>query len=358
MEVEPVQADTPQTPTENAGNENAPISSTPYSDLVRCNGPRVRREIRDLSAAEWQAFANAVIALKSRPSRVNPNVNQYEDLARIHSEFVTEAHGGSFFLPWHRLFVLLFENLLREVDPAVSVPYWNWAIDGENPAMSTVWGRAGGSVREADGSPACIPNGPFANLQTSHTTPHCVRRGFVSGQSESTNRFDNWLTVQGLFSRDIMYSDFVAALEATHGAPHVGIGGDMGVLGTAPNDPMFFIHHAFVDYIYRRWQDNGTGPPTRFGGTNPGSSGAVSLNSVIQAFQRRVRGAQNLNCVTYAEASGQFVLSSGDQSISTDVADLPEEFVEENNLDKERLARGHAILQESLDMVLNGTISR
>lgn len=305
-----------------------------------------------MSDGEWNAFADAVNALKNRPSRFNPDVNQYEDLARIHTQFVVEAHGGSFFLPWHRMFILLFENLLREINPSVSVPYWNWAMDAEDPAVSRIWDRAGGSVRNGFGQADCIPFGPFANMQTSHTTPHCVQRGFVSYESGSMMQLDNWFTIQALIGRDIPFARFAAALESTHGSPHVGIGGDMAVLGTAPNDPMFFLHHGFVDYIYDRWQHNGNGIPGRFGGTNPGVQGNVRRDSVMRAFMKSVRHAQKLDCVNYEEFSGSFGVNSGTTDLS--VKKLPDSFIEKNHLNKTRIDEGTATLEESVQLALQG----
>jgi hypothetical protein len=39
-----------------------------------------------------------------------------------------------------------------------------------------------------------------------------------------------------------------------HNAVHQFIGGSMSGFGS-PNDPAFFLHHAFVDYIYMTWQN-------------------------------------------------------------------------------------------------------
>ena len=37
----------------------------------------------------------------------------------------------AFFLPWHRWFILAFENLLRKVDCKVTVPYWDWSAEAQ-----------------------------------------------------------------------------------------------------------------------------------------------------------------------------------------------------------------------------------
>ena len=42
------------------------------------------------------------------------------------AEGVNGAHGGPAFLPWHREYLLRFENELREIDSQVAIPYWDW----------------------------------------------------------------------------------------------------------------------------------------------------------------------------------------------------------------------------------------
>jgi len=36
---------------------------------------------------------------------------------------------GPGFLPWHRVYLRLFEEQLRSVDPEVTLPYWDWTVD-------------------------------------------------------------------------------------------------------------------------------------------------------------------------------------------------------------------------------------
>ncbi|EMS49290.1 Polyphenol oxidase A1, chloroplastic [Triticum urartu] len=40
---------------------------------------------------------------------------------------------------------------------------------------------------------------------------------------------------------------------AAHTAVHIWVGGDMGVLGTAGRDPVFYSHHANVDRLWHLW---------------------------------------------------------------------------------------------------------
>ena len=43
-------------------------------------------------------------------------------------------------------------------------------------------------------------------------------------------------------------------LELAHGGPHVWVGGQMAGLNTAAHDPVFFLHHSFIDYLWERFR--------------------------------------------------------------------------------------------------------
>src|SRR6185312_3135110 len=44
--------------------------------------------------------------------------------ARIHANLC--QHGWEEFLTWHRIYLYEFEQRLQDVDPAVTLPYWDW----------------------------------------------------------------------------------------------------------------------------------------------------------------------------------------------------------------------------------------
>jgi tyrosinase len=41
-----------------------------------------------------------------------------------------------------------------------------------------------------------------------------------------------------------------------HAYGHNGIGGIMGDVYASPGDPVFWLHHLFIDHNYRIWQNN------------------------------------------------------------------------------------------------------
>lgn len=44
------------------------------------------------------------------------------------------------------------------------------------------------------------------------------------------------------------------ALEYAQGGVQVFVGGDMLDIATAANDPVFYLHHAFVDFLWEQWR--------------------------------------------------------------------------------------------------------
>lgn len=57
----------------------------------------------------------------------------------------------------------------------------------------------------------------------------------------------------GLYRRT-RFEHFQSWIEAVHAQLHVAIGGDMAILPFATADPVFLLHHAFVDYLFLIWQ--------------------------------------------------------------------------------------------------------
>lgn len=71
-------------------------------------------------------------------------------------------HQAVFFLPWHRWFVLQYENLLREIDCRITVPYWASAEEANDALASDTWNSGDhGLGGNGSGSSNCVQDGPF-----------------------------------------------------------------------------------------------------------------------------------------------------------------------------------------------------
>ena len=52
------------------------------------------------------------------------------------------------------------------------------------------------------------------------------------------------------------YGLFDGTLEGfPHAAPHVCVKYNMASFSYSPDDPIFFLHHTFIDYLWALWQD-------------------------------------------------------------------------------------------------------
>ncbi|KAK7114309.1 hypothetical protein V1264_000387 [Littorina saxatilis] len=209
----------------------------------------LRKEYRMLTDEERFRFHGAVNALKA-DTTVEPN--KYDALALFHTGVATfVAHGGPGFPGWHRIYLLLFEAALQEMDPTVCVPYWDSSMDTalEHPDQSYIWSNDFFGSWEGE-----VVAGPFANWQTPEGMGlrRSVGRDGQLFTRESIEAIMSRNTYEEILMPD---QDPQYSLEFHHGGTHVFVGGDMERLDTAAFDVIFFLHHAFVDYIWEMFRD-------------------------------------------------------------------------------------------------------
>lgn len=275
-------------------------------DLYNCNGVRNRRDIRDLSPTEvqeWQSIISNLIVERDSST----DTSFWDTLVQVHIAFTTEAHRGSYFLPWHRLFLLVLENAIRGRGfPNFALPYWDWSVDADDAALSELWSPfyiGGATQNTATNGPLPIPNGPFAGTTARFPTFHTVLRNFSSGVPGGMRELVGEPIID-LIVNLTTFASFAINTELAHDIVHVGIGGDMGVVNSAPNDPVFYLHHAFVDSIYSRRQ--AIYGVNDFGGVHnfPGNPQPANPNFEFQTFGRTASEGFDTPCVNYLPYSG------------------------------------------------------
>ena len=115
------------------------------------------------------------------------------------------------------------------------LPYWDWTSDADLPGL---W-----SPSEIE---APIKEG--VNSQ-------CPPLRFVSRGSNIEIKKDQLkrMTREAFIETD--YSRFVNAIADPHDDVHISVGCDMGSVETAAYDPIFYLHHSYVDYQWAFWQE-------------------------------------------------------------------------------------------------------
>ena len=178
---------------------------------------RCRKNYRDLTLIERDRFVQALYHVKATGI-----VDQYASEHELH--FSHGIHTSSHFLPWHRDFVRRFEDALRTYHPAVTVPYWNSVVD--TSPSDPLWDNAflgqfdaAWSLDRALGS-ATLP------------TPAQMSTALLRNT----------------------YDAFWPDLESNvHNAPHRWVGGKMS-RRDSPADPVFYLHHCWIDLLWAQWQ--------------------------------------------------------------------------------------------------------
>ncbi|MFF4369315.1 tyrosinase family protein [Streptomyces sp. NPDC001594] len=252
----------------------------------------IRKNQAALNADEKRAFVRAVLEVK--------RTGTYDRLVTTHNNFVMNdtdttdrvAHRSPSFLPWHRRFLLEFEAALRQAEPSVTLPYWDWTAD-RTPA-SSLWGPdfLGGTGRARDGQ---VTDGPFS---------------FAGGRFPINVRVDGRGYLRRTLGAEVAALptraevDSVLAMPVYDTAPwnsasngfrnhmegwrgvnlhnrvHVWVGGQM-TSGASPNDPVFWLHHAFIDKLWAEWQALHPGSPYL---PTAGTANVVDLHDTMRPW--------------------------------------------------------------------------
>ncbi|KAJ1822885.1 hypothetical protein LPJ75_000188 [Coemansia sp. RSA 2598] len=234
----------------------------------KCTEMRVRRSAHSLTPSEWQRIRAVVDRLHSQ--------GHFDRFASSHQNVFNDVHGKSAFFPFHRRFVLEFENLGRRIDPQFTIPYWDTTRDYRDPASSPVLrnGTLGGNGRGADG---CVVDGIQANWSLGFPSRHCMQRRYSSG-----DRMKPWVSpevISSYIQSDRRLTTFREHIEfGIHGATHLGLGGDAATK-YAPNDFFFHMHHANIDRLWWQWQNANQGAMFDYNG--PGPRGEATLDDPI-----------------------------------------------------------------------------
>ena len=208
-----------------------------------------RKDQAALSDPEREHFIDAVDSLNLVDQT---GVSAYGRLVAIHADMRHHMHdmgdgspmsalGQQRFLPWHRVYLYQFEQLLRTVHPDVSIPYWDWS----NPNEQTVPGWLASVLPTVN-----IPN-PGPGLVRVTRFPGTRGYDLAAVVAGRVNGAPALADVQ----RAADYTTFVSGLESIHDLVHVWFGkrGTMYALNRAPADPIFWMHHANIDRLWWEW---------------------------------------------------------------------------------------------------------
>ena len=155
-------------------------------------------------------------------------------------------HGSEIFLPWHRVYLHVFERMLQGAigEPTLAIPYWDWTHQRELPAVFSE--PIGGSVT----------NNPLFEASRNYGRNSPGEQRIVFRDNEVSVEFLTEPTLDDRLDEtpagiEVGFSPFLEG--GPHGNVHVGVGGQMGGIERAARDPVFWTHHCNVDRLWESW---------------------------------------------------------------------------------------------------------
>ena len=232
-----------------------------------------RKNIYNLTPAEIDALRAGVAAMKARPA-TDPTSWVYQ--AKMHAvDSGTAAalqdqcqHRQFFFMSWHRMFTYYFERILRKAsgNSSFTLPYWNYTdVAGQGVLPEPFRTPASSTNALYNSTRSAVYNGgvalPAADVSYSNAF---ALFNFTTPTSGSPSFGGRTVAAPAHFPS----SGGSGRLEQSpHNNVHNDIGGEMAT-GESPRDPIFWLHHANIDRLWKKWIALGGGRTNPTGDTN------------------------------------------------------------------------------------------
>lgn len=274
------------------------LASLEGQEMLRIFAGAVRtmrgRSERSATSWRWQWYTHFVSGATTKSAEISRIFGSTESAQRtlaLDMWNTCQSHAGqnaNHFLPWHRLFVLYLEQIIREISGRAdfALPYWNYtSYDSAKRGIVPTQFRTSSDSRfsplyRSDRTSLANSGQPIHRGQPGDamdiTTPMAKRNYSTVGD------------VQG-FCRSID--------SGIHGRIHVLVGTsrNMGSVSYAAQDPLFWVHHVNIDRLWASWNRNGRPNPT---------SGSWLNRSFVFADRRGVRVSARLGDCFDTEALG------------------------------------------------------
>ncbi|PVH91111.1 Di-copper centre-containing protein [Periconia macrospinosa] len=227
-------------------------------ERAACTSPIQRKAWHTLTREEKKSYIDAEKCLMSLPAKLGlagPRT-RFDEFQKIHVLHAPLIHGVGAFLPYHRYYVQAHETALRtECSYAGAQPYWDEPRDAGNFSKSILLDPETGFGGDGVGPNNCIADGPFKDYMNSvgpgeSITDHCIDRQINDCWSEGA--------AQKNVDACMKITTFESAWNCLEGMPHRsghrGINGQMMDVFSSPGDPLFYMHHAYLDKLWWQWQ--------------------------------------------------------------------------------------------------------
>ena len=190
-----------------------------------------------------------------------------------------QSHAGqntNHFLPWHRMFVFFFEQIVREVSGRAdfTLPYWDYtSADPLKRGIVPLQFR--------------LPNDPVFKVLYRADRTSLANTGQRIDKNQPNDQMDIAATMAtAAYSTVGTVTGFCRSVDSNiHGRIHVLVGNakNMGAVPYAARDPLFWVHHSNIDRLWASWNKN-------FGGVNPTATWGNTSFVFADRLGQRVTG--------------------------------------------------------------------
>jgi tyrosinase len=241
-----------------------------------CSKFHVRKNIKCLTELERKKFIAVFQKLYDN--------GFIDEITKIHSTNWPAVHKFTDAVIWHRWIMTELEKKMREIDPTVTLPYWQFPDSFAAPEKDIIFEWFGHAGNESNDY--CVSDGAFANQKVNYPKIHCIRRQWnpngticnweppeyynsVMQLQTLPNLLAPWIEIFKKYIKDPKVADFMNTLQTSrqtilpyslfallfgvngHFQTHLCIGGYAGDLSVtiATNDVIFWLFHQYLDYI-------------------------------------------------------------------------------------------------------------
>ncbi|RMZ81889.1 hypothetical protein DV738_g2050, partial [Chaetothyriales sp. CBS 135597] len=297
------------------------------------NKIRTRVDYSSLTKEEQKSFVNAYQCLLNLPSNLDQTTypaatNRYFDYAIVHVNRTQYVHISGFFLTWHRYFIHLIEQDLRNSCGYTGRwPYWNYAATAGSIETSAIlngdeYSLSGNGIFNDTGpiqlgenlviphgsGGGCVTTGPFANLTLPIAfidpsqlvtgglpddafayNPSCLRRDLnnyvattytnqehITKATHAATAADFELAINGILGSGSL---------GVHSGAHFEVGGQMNSIHISAQDPVWYPLHTFIDLLYDSWQRNNPDVAYDLHGTGTALNNPPTANVTLDSIE-------------------------------------------------------------------------
>ncbi len=295
---------------------------------------KIRKDFAQMPPEERKAYTDAIKCIASKPSQLDPTVypaatNRYMDYAVTHVNRTSQVHLSGFFLTWHRYYLHLFENDLRDTCGYTGAfPYWNWPSTADNLRGSAVFDGSDYSMSSdgdyVDSGPVvlapgfalphgtgggCVSSGPFAGWQTTmadipitflvgglplpptafQLNTSCLTRDLNSFAAQTWCNYtalELTLEAPSRQSFDEQINGVIGGASlGLHSGAHFTMGAPASSIYVSVMDPIWWPLHTFLDDVFTSWQNRHPDLATSQFGTETAVNLPPSANVTLDTIE-------------------------------------------------------------------------